>query len=91
MAVSPPAEAYLRDIADEMVQRFGIPSAEAVARINHAWSGLVFDDDNDLIFHELPEFWAHALCCERAPACRGAAAPGEHCTLRAAPPPHDPA
>jgi hypothetical protein len=53
-------EEYLDDIADAMVSRYGIPLAEAVARINEHWEGLAFEeeDDDDLIFHELPEFWA---------------------------------
>ncbi|WP_459185034.1 hypothetical protein [Streptomyces sp.] len=51
-------EKYLDDIADEMASRYGIPLAEAVARINQHWERETFDEEDDLIFHELPEFWA---------------------------------
>ncbi|MER7686095.1 hypothetical protein [Streptomyces sp. NPDC097610] len=34
---------YFREMADEMVTRFGIPRAEAVARINRAYAGEEFE------------------------------------------------
>jgi hypothetical protein len=54
-------EKYLDDIADDMVSRFGIPLREAVARINEHWEGLTFEEEDDLIFHELPDFWADLI------------------------------
>ncbi len=87
MAVSPQVEEYLWEIAEEMAERFGISRAEAVARIAHEWGDMTFEPENDLIFHELPEYWAHVLGCERtAASCWGAAEPGPECRLRAAPP-----
>lgn len=58
MPAVPEAREYLDDIADDMVTRFGIPLAEAVARINEHWEGRSFDSEDDLIFHEMPGFWA---------------------------------
>ncbi|MYT31701.1 MULTISPECIES: hypothetical protein [unclassified Streptomyces] len=57
----PETEEYLDDIANDMVTRFRIPLAEAVARINRHWEGKTFDSEDDLIFHEMPEFWADLL------------------------------
>jgi hypothetical protein len=54
----PEVAEYLDEIADEMVTRYGIPLAEAVARVNGQWQDMTFDDEDDLIFHELPDYWA---------------------------------
>lgn len=48
---------FLQEIAMEM-QKFGCSRAEAVARINEMWGGMVIKDP-DLITHELAEHWAH--------------------------------
>jgi hypothetical protein len=61
MPTIPESEEYLREIADEMTDRFGITYREAVARINYEWRHLSFDKWPDLIGHELPEHWAHRL------------------------------
>lgn len=61
MRAVPEAEEYLDEIVDDMVNRFGIPPAEAVARVNRHWDGKTFDSEDDLIFHEMPEFWADLL------------------------------
>ncbi|MHA5050162.1 hypothetical protein [Streptomyces sp. SD15] len=53
--------AYFREMAHEMVTRFGIARAEAVARINRAYSGREFARYPDLMCHELPEYWAYGL------------------------------
>lgn len=52
---------YFRDIADVMVDRFGISRAEAVARINDAYEGSEIDPYPDLMCHEEPEYWAYGL------------------------------
>ncbi|MFF7596391.1 hypothetical protein [Streptomyces mirabilis] len=39
MALDEGKLAYFRETTDEMVTRFGIPGAEAVARINRAYAG----------------------------------------------------
>ncbi|MFD0305364.1 hypothetical protein [Streptomyces sp. NPDC127119] len=51
---------YFREIADEMVGRFGISRAEAVARINERYGGTEIAPYPDLLCHELPEFWAYS-------------------------------
>lgn len=53
-------ERYVREIADAMSRLFQISIAEAEGRINAAWDGLVMEED-DLIFHETPDHWAHDL------------------------------
>ncbi|MFH8343845.1 hypothetical protein [Streptomyces sp. NPDC018045] len=61
MTVTQEVEDYLDEIAEEMVGLFGIPTAEAVARINYEWRDQSFEEEDDLIFHELPEHWAYVL------------------------------
>lgn len=61
MPAAPEAREFLREIADEMVERFGVPRAEAVARINQAWGHDNFEEWPDLIGHEDPEHWAYGL------------------------------
>ncbi|WP_217568276.1 hypothetical protein [Streptomyces sp. GbtcB7] len=61
MALDEGMLAYFREMADEMVTRFGIPRAEAVARINRAYAGQEFGLYPDLMCHELPEYWAYGL------------------------------
>jgi hypothetical protein len=53
--------AYFREMAQEMVARFGISRAEAVARINGAYAEREFAPYPDLICHELPEYWGYGL------------------------------
>ncbi|MDX3454232.1 hypothetical protein PV396_20165 [Streptomyces sp. ME02-8801-2C] len=52
---------YFRQIAEEMVSRFGISRAEAVARINSKYKGARIDPYPDLMCHETPEYWAYGL------------------------------
>ncbi|MDT0458151.1 hypothetical protein RM550_20830 [Streptomyces sp. DSM 41527] len=61
MPVSRDVEDYLDEIAEEMAGLFGISTAEAVARINYEWRDQSFEEEDDLIFHELPEHWAYVL------------------------------
>ncbi|MER5539796.1 hypothetical protein [Streptomyces mirabilis] len=61
MALDEGMLAYFRETADEMVTRFGIPRAEAVARINGAYAGQEFGPCPDLMCHELPEYWGYGL------------------------------
>jgi hypothetical protein len=52
---------FFREIAEEMVSRFDISRAEAVARINAAYEGAEIEPYPDLMCHELPEYWAYGL------------------------------
>ncbi|MEW2610191.1 hypothetical protein AB0937_08250 [Streptomyces sp. NPDC047880] len=52
---------YFRDMADEMVSRFGISRAEAVARINERYQDSEISSYPDLMCHEPPEYWAYGL------------------------------
>lgn len=53
---------YFREMADVLVERFGISRAEAVARINEGYAAEELQPmGQDLMGHELPEFWAHHL------------------------------
>lgn len=53
--------AYFRDIADEMVSRFGVSRSEAVARINERYEKAEISPYPDLMCHEFPEYWAYGL------------------------------
>lgn len=61
MTTNPESEKYLREIAEEMSNLFGITYREAVARVNREWRDLSFERSLDLITHELPEHWAYRL------------------------------
>lgn len=50
-----------RGIADELVGRFGMSRAEAVARINAAYEGADIAPHPDLMCHEGPDCWAYGL------------------------------
>jgi hypothetical protein len=46
---------------DELVSLIGLGRAEAVARVNVAWSKENLADGPDLLCHEEPEYWAYRL------------------------------
>lgn len=50
---------FLQEITSE-IQKSGRSRAEAVARINERWAGMVFIEP-DLITHEEAEHWAHVF------------------------------
>ncbi|MFE7896435.1 hypothetical protein ACFU3E_02620 [Streptomyces sp. NPDC057424] len=52
---------YFRDMASEMVSRFAISRAEAVARINERYQDADISPYPDLMCHELPEHWTYGL------------------------------
>ncbi|MFH9003767.1 hypothetical protein ACH4E5_11085 [Streptomyces afghaniensis] len=52
---------YFRDMANEMVSRFGISRAEAVARINDRYQNVDISPYPDLMCHEFPEYWVYGL------------------------------
>ncbi|RPE43472.1 hypothetical protein EDD90_6675 [Streptomyces sp. Ag109_O5-1] len=52
---------YFRDIANEMISRFGISRAEAVARINERYHDAEISAYPDLMCHEFPEYWSYGL------------------------------
>ncbi|MFD4598965.1 hypothetical protein ACFWPQ_13120 [Streptomyces sp. NPDC058464] len=52
---------YFRDIANEMISRFGISCAEAVARINERYHEAEISAYPDLMCHEFPEYWSYGL------------------------------
>jgi hypothetical protein len=59
---------YFRAMADVLVARFGISPAEAVARINESYATAEIKPmGEDLLGHELPEFWAYHLYFEPDP------------------------
>jgi hypothetical protein len=55
------ARRYVEQIVELMVDRFSISRDEAVGRVNQAWRHLDHIGDSDLIFHELPEYWAKTI------------------------------
>ncbi|MGY1497913.1 hypothetical protein ACW4TU_15165 [Streptomyces sp. QTS52] len=80
---------YFREITEEMVSRFGISRAEAVARINSTYEGAQIEPYPDLMCHELPEFWAYGVYFEPRDGHLPYGAPGEDLSdwgVRPAPP-----
>ncbi|WP_405009060.1 hypothetical protein [Kitasatospora sp. NBC_01539] len=53
--------AYFSEVADALCALFGIPRAEAVARLNAQWGAVEFEPYPDLVCHEEPEHWAYLL------------------------------
>lgn len=53
--------AHFLEMDHEMVTRFGISRAEAVARVNRAYQGRKFEPYPDLMCHELPEYRGYGL------------------------------
>jgi hypothetical protein len=47
---------YFHLIAEEMVNAYHVPRAEAVARINCHWRGRAFQPQDDLVLHGMPEY-----------------------------------
>ncbi|WP_405817366.1 hypothetical protein OG241_22875 [Streptomyces sp. NBC_01390] len=81
---------YFRQIAEEMVSRFGIPRAEAVAGINSTYEGARIEPYPDLMCHEMPEYWAYGLYLEPRDGQLPYGAPGEDLSeweVRSAPSP----
>lgn len=58
------AEAYCDKIATAMEALFAVPAAEAVARINQQWVGLVLTGNTFLLYQETPEYWANQIYWE---------------------------
>jgi hypothetical protein len=51
------SEQYCREIMDVLMSAYGLSQSEALHLLNKGWKGLDFLGE-DLIYHELPEFWA---------------------------------
>ncbi|GAA2705829.1 hypothetical protein [Actinoplanes palleronii] len=51
----------LQDIVDEMVARFPVERAEAIARINWHWRGQGPLAPGSLVFHQTADFWADRI------------------------------
>ncbi|MEV0639676.1 hypothetical protein AB0I77_33020 [Streptomyces sp. NPDC050619] len=80
---------YFRQIAEEMVGRFGISRAEAVARINATYEGEEIEPYPDLMCHEPAKYWAYGLYFEPREGQLPYGAPGENLSewaVRPAPP-----
>lgn len=55
------SEAYCEKIIQIMVLQFGLSEADARTRMNNEWTGQVIIGPTDLIYHELPEYWANSI------------------------------
>lgn len=51
-------------IVQLLIELFDISEKEAFLRINSFWEGNDFLSEEDLIFHESPEFWAKTIYYE---------------------------
>ncbi|WP_117211403.1 hypothetical protein [Allorhizocola rhizosphaerae] len=57
----PEVKGFLEEIVDEMVRLFRISRDEAIGRMNREWADQEFHDEDDLIFHETPDYWARDI------------------------------
>jgi hypothetical protein len=55
------SDAFCREIAAEMVRKYGVSDEEAVGRINRGWRGQDILGEMNIVYHELPEYWAHVM------------------------------
>ncbi|WP_169091439.1 hypothetical protein [Paenibacillus sp. PL91] len=55
---------YVIAIAAFMMKSYKVSNEEAVGRINNFWCGNDFTDENSMLFHETPEFWANEIYLE---------------------------
>ncbi len=60
-ATNAKSDAYCREIVAEMVRLFELTEQEAVGRLNQHWRGQDILDEYDIVYHELPEHWAHVV------------------------------
>ncbi|WP_342570644.1 hypothetical protein MKY85_20545 [Paenibacillus sp. FSL R5-0749] len=60
------SEIYCLEIVQELIGLFDISEKEAFLRINSFWEGNDFTSEDDLIFHELPEYWAKTIYYEKS-------------------------
>ena len=59
------SEIFCLCFAQEMVNFFNISEEEAIQRINNSWKENDFTEENDMIYHEDPEFWAKTIYCRQ--------------------------
>ncbi|WP_339306962.1 hypothetical protein [Paenibacillus sp. FSL R5-0519] len=60
------SEIYCLEIVQELIGLFDISEKEAFLRINSFWEGNDFTSEDDLIFHESPEYWAKTTYYEQS-------------------------
>lgn len=60
------SEIYCLNIVQLLIELFDISEKEAFLRINSFWEGNDFLSEEDLIFHESPEFWAKTIYYEES-------------------------
>ena len=53
---------YCEEIISCMIDTFSITRDEAIRRMNATWFGLELIGEDDLIYHEEPEYWAKDIC-----------------------------
>ncbi|MCQ4087346.1 hypothetical protein [Saccharibacillus sp. JS10] len=58
------AKDYCLWIAEVMQSEFGISKKEAVDRINSFWRRNDLTDDDNIMYHEGPDFWAYQIYCK---------------------------
>lgn len=54
-------EKYIDEIVNQLMMLFTLPHQEAVGRVNRHWSNINRMDDDGMIFHMLPDEWAHEV------------------------------
>lgn len=59
-------EIYCLVIVQQLIDLFGISEKESFLRINSFWEGNDFTSEDDMIFHESPEYWAKTIYYEQS-------------------------
>ncbi|MHA6530793.1 hypothetical protein [Paenibacillus sp. BAC0078] len=60
------SEIYCLVIVQQLMDLFGISEEEAFLRINSFWKGNDFTSEDDMIFHESPDFWTKTIYYEQS-------------------------
>ena len=52
---------FFCEIVDLMVKLFNISHDEAVERVNSQWKNHDLSEDDCMVYHEMPDFWANEI------------------------------
>ncbi|MCM3635561.1 hypothetical protein [Paenibacillus sp. FSL W7-1287] len=55
------AEKYIDQIVHQLVILFNVSHQEAIGRVNRHWTNCEHIDDESMIYHMLPDEWAHEV------------------------------
>ena len=55
------ARAFCEEVLEELTRTYGLSRTEALQRMNKLWRGQRVGGPDELVYHELPEYWAQTI------------------------------